>query len=101
MIRNHLTVYKSNFKLLDWEGNLKEIAYDNWQKYFFKDMKRLYHSLPNVVDMYEVPRSKFNHVDFMWDRDASKLVYDRILKIMRGENPHNVTSVEYIVNNQN
>ncbi|XP_025265049.1 LOW QUALITY PROTEIN: lipase 3 [Camponotus floridanus] len=59
-----------------------------------EDVKRLYHSLPNVVDMYGVPWSKFNHADFMWAKDASKLVYDRILKIMRRENPNNVTSVE-------
>jgi len=89
-----LTIYKSNFKLLDWGGNLKEIAYNNSQKYFFKDVKRLYHLLPNVVDMYEVPWSKFNHMDFVWAKDASKLVYDRILKIMRRENPNNVISVE-------
>ncbi|GAB1867622.1 Lipase [Camponotus japonicus] len=59
-----------------------------------EDVKRLYHSLPNVVDMYEVPWSKFNHLDYLWAKDASKLVYDRILKIMRGENPKSVTSVE-------
>ncbi|XP_025265041.1 lipase 3 isoform X2 [Camponotus floridanus] len=66
-----------------------------------EDVKRLYHLLPNVMDMYEVPWSKFNHMDFMWGKDASKLVYDRILKIMRGKNPKNVTSVNNIVNNQN
>ncbi|EFN60341.1 Lipase 3 [Camponotus floridanus] len=59
-----------------------------------EDVERLYHSLPNVVDMYKVPWSKFNHVGFIWAKDASKLVYDRILKIMRGENLNNVTSVK-------
>ncbi|EFN72560.1 Lipase 3 [Camponotus floridanus] len=59
-----------------------------------KGVKRLYHLLPNVVDMYEVPWSKFNHMDFIWAKDASKLVYDRILKIMRRENSNNVRSVE-------
>ncbi|XP_025265031.1 LOW QUALITY PROTEIN: lipase 3 [Camponotus floridanus] len=59
-----------------------------------EDVKRLYHLLPNVVDMYDVPWSKFNHFDFMWAKDASKLVYDRIIKIMRRENPNNITSVE-------
>jgi len=94
IIRNHLTVYKSNFKLLNWEGNWKEIAYDNSLKYFLKDVKRLAPLLPNVVDMYKVPWSKFNHVGFIWAKDASKLVYDRILKIMREENLNNVTSVK-------
>jgi len=92
--KNHLSVYKSKFKLLNWKDNWKEIAYNNSQKYFFKDVKRLYHSLPNVVDMYEVAWSKFNHLDYLWAKDAPKLVYDRILKIMRGENPKSVTSVE-------
>ncbi|XP_025266501.1 lipase 3-like [Camponotus floridanus] len=59
-----------------------------------EDVKRLYHSLSNVVDMYEVPWSKFNHVDFIWAKDAPKLVYDRILKIMKGKNPKNVTSIK-------
>ncbi|XP_025265052.1 lipase 1 [Camponotus floridanus] len=59
-----------------------------------EDVERLYHSLPNVVDMYEVPWSKFNHVDFLCAKDAPKLVYDRIFQIIRGENLNNVTSVK-------
>ncbi|KAL6431797.1 hypothetical protein ACFW04_007357 [Cataglyphis niger] len=48
-----------------------------------EDVKRLYRLLPNVVDMYEVPWAKFNHVDFMWAKDAPKLVYKRILELMK------------------
>ncbi|EFN60340.1 Lipase 3 [Camponotus floridanus] len=59
-----------------------------------EDVERLYHPLANVVDMYEVPWSKFNHVDFLCAKDAPKLVYDRIFQIIRGENLNNVTSVK-------
>ncbi|KMQ93554.1 atp-dependent rna helicase tdrd9 [Lasius niger] len=57
------------------------------------DVKRLYHLLPNVVDMYEVPWPNFNHMDFLWAKDAPKLVYKRILKIMKGKNSTNVTTM--------
>ncbi|CAL1684026.1 unnamed protein product [Lasius platythorax] len=57
------------------------------------DVKRLYHLLPNVVDMYEVPWPNFNHMDFLWAKDAPKLVYKRILKIMKGKNLTNVTTM--------
>ncbi|EFN66669.1 Lipase 3 [Camponotus floridanus] len=70
------------------------LFYDNNWIISTEDIKRLCHSLPNVVDMYEVPWSKFNHVDFILAKDASKLVYDRILKIMRRKNPNNITSVK-------
>ncbi|XP_050454059.1 lipase 3-like [Cataglyphis hispanica] len=53
------------------------------------DVKRLYHLLPNVVDMYEVPWPKFNHVDFMWAKDAPKLVYERVLELMKGKHLNN------------
>ncbi|KAL6417516.1 hypothetical protein ACFW04_007353 [Cataglyphis niger] len=55
-----------------------------------EDVERLYHLLPNVVDMYKVPWSNFNHVDFLWAKDAPKLVYERVLKIMRKDNPSNL-----------
>ncbi|CAL1684027.1 unnamed protein product [Lasius platythorax] len=58
------------------------------------DVKRLSRILPNVMDLYEIPWPKFNHVDFIWAKDAPKLLYERVLKIMRGENPNNVTSTE-------
>ncbi|EFN60337.1 Lipase 3 [Camponotus floridanus] len=56
-----------------------------------KNVKKLYHLLPNVIDMYEVPWPKFNHADFVWAKNAPKLVYDRVFKIMRGESLNNVT----------
>lgn len=73
---------------------MKEIACDNLRKYFFKDVKKLYRVLPNVVDVYKIPWRNFNHVDFIWAKDAPKLVYERVIKIMRSENLNNVTSME-------
>ncbi|EFN62752.1 Gastric triacylglycerol lipase [Camponotus floridanus] len=60
---------------------------------FDYDVKRLYRILPNVVDIYEVPLPKFNHVDFVWAKDAPKLVYERVLKLINAENPNNITLV--------
>ncbi|XP_025266499.1 lipase 1-like [Camponotus floridanus] len=54
------------------------------------DVKRLYRILPNVVDLYEVPWSKFNHLDFIWAKDAPKLVYERAFKLMKNTNLNNV-----------
>ncbi|CAL1684025.1 unnamed protein product [Lasius platythorax] len=58
------------------------------------DVKRLSRKLPNVMDLYDIPWPKFNHVDFILAKDAPKLLYERVLTIMRGENPDNVTSTE-------
>lgn len=33
--------------------------------------------------MYEVPLANFNHVDFIWGKDAPKLVYKPLIKAMR------------------
>ncbi|XP_029671560.1 lipase 3-like [Formica exsecta] len=46
------------------------------------EMQKLSRLLPNVVDMYKVPWPKFNHVDFVWAKDAPKLVYKRILNLI-------------------
>ncbi|XP_012231415.1 lipase 3 [Linepithema humile] len=47
------------------------------------DVKRLYNSLTNVLDTYRVSFPKFNHIDFLWAKDAPTLVYDRLLQIMK------------------
>ncbi|XP_024882714.1 uncharacterized protein LOC112461630 [Temnothorax curvispinosus] len=47
------------------------------------DVKKLYSMLPNVLDLYRVPFPKFNHLDFIWGKDAFELVYKRLLEIMK------------------
>lgn len=47
------------------------------------DAKKLYSLLPNVLDLYRVSFSKFNHLDFIWGKDAFELVYKRLLKLMK------------------
>ncbi|XP_070157111.1 lipase 3-like [Polyergus mexicanus] len=61
----------------DWLVNISEV-------------QKLSRLLPNVMDMYEVPWPKFNHVDFVWAKDAPKLVYKRILKLIKGKDPNNI-----------
>ncbi|XP_070157969.1 uncharacterized protein [Polyergus mexicanus] len=58
------------------------------------DVKKLYRLLPNVVNVYKIPWHNFNHLDFIWAKDAPKLVYERVLKIMKSENLNNVTSMK-------
>lgn len=48
----------------------------------FKDLKKLYGMLNNVLDMYRVPFAKFNHLDFLWAKDAPQLVYKRLLHLI-------------------
>ncbi|XP_029158373.1 lipase member K-like isoform X1 [Nylanderia fulva] len=55
------------------------------------DVKRLYNALPNVIDIYELPN--FNHMDFIFAKDAPKLLYERVLKFMKGKYSNNVTTI--------
>ncbi|XP_034235843.1 lipase 3-like [Thrips palmi] len=48
-----------------------------------KDVDRLARLLPKVHDKYLVPHKRFNHVDFMWAKDARSLVYNKILSNMK------------------
>lgn len=48
-----------------------------------EDVKILAKQLPNVINDYLVPHKEFNHVDFIWGKDARRLVYDEIIKTMR------------------
>lgn len=47
----------------------------------FQDVDRLLQNLPKATTKsYKIPMEKFNHVDFMWAKDAPKLVYEPLLK---------------------
>lgn len=48
-----------------------------------KDVQKLAEELPNVIKTYLVPHTKFNHSDFVCGKDAPRLVYDEIIKIMK------------------
>lgn len=48
-----------------------------------KDVKKLIRKLPNVVLDYPVPHEKFNHADFAFGKDARRLVYEQVLKMIK------------------
>lgn len=47
-----------------------------------KDIPVLIEKLPNVVKSYLVPHKDFNHIDFLWGKNAPTLLYREILKTM-------------------
>lgn len=48
-----------------------------------EDVRLLIKDLPNVFNDYLVPHKKFNHADFVWGKNAGRLVYDEIVKNMK------------------
>lgn len=52
------------------------------------DVQILTEKLPNVIKKYLVPHKQFNHIDFLWGKDAPTLVYDEILKTMNSTHLH-------------
>ncbi|KAK0098948.1 hypothetical protein PV326_012887 [Microctonus aethiopoides] len=38
--------------------------------------------LGNVIELYKVPHSKFNHLDYIWAREAKIYVYDKITELL-------------------
>ncbi|XP_055715506.1 lipase 3-like [Phlebotomus papatasi] len=46
------------------------------------DVKKLRVKLKNVIGKYLVPLPKFNHLDFIWAKDARSLLYNKVLHIM-------------------
>ncbi|EEB09972.1 Lipase 3 precursor, putative [Pediculus humanus corporis] len=47
-----------------------------------KDVKQLESQLPNIINVYKVPYSKFNHLDFIYAIDAKFLLYDKVVEIL-------------------
>lgn len=47
------------------------------------DVQHLYEGLSNRIGKYLIKYPKFNHVDFLWGKDAKTLVYDRLIKMMK------------------
>ncbi|CAH4034935.1 unnamed protein product [Pieris brassicae] len=46
------------------------------------DVTNLYVQLVNPIEHYIVPLKEFNHIDFLWAKDARKLVYNKLLELL-------------------
>ncbi|KAI5646274.1 alpha/beta hydrolase fold domain-containing protein [Phthorimaea operculella] len=55
---------------------------DDWGS-AYEDVLTLKGKLPNVVDFYEIPLKKWNHVNYLWAKDVKALVYDRLLELFQ------------------
>lgn len=48
-----------------------------------EDVGKLFDRLQsNAIGMFKVPFEQFNHVDFLWGKDAPALVYAKVLEVM-------------------
>ncbi|XP_045480546.1 lipase 3-like [Harmonia axyridis] len=47
------------------------------------DVLRMSKQLTNLVGMYLIPLKKFNHVDFLFGKDAFKVVYEPLVKVLK------------------
>lgn len=50
---------------------------------FPRDILHLSHDLPNVIEMKRVEDPTFNHIDFVWAKDAKELVYNHIIDLLK------------------
>ncbi|CAL1688828.1 unnamed protein product [Lasius platythorax] len=48
-----------------------------------KDVEKLYSELGNPYGIFLVKDKKFNHLDYMWAKDAKTLLYDQIISLMK------------------
>ncbi|CAH1103885.1 unnamed protein product [Psylliodes chrysocephalus] len=49
----------------------------------YTDVIRLGRELKNLVGLYKVPMDSFNHVDYIFGKDAEKLVYRPLMKVLK------------------
>lgn len=52
------------------------------------DVKQLAKQIKNLVGIQKVPLDSFNHVDFLFGKDAEKLVYQPVIKILKNFTAH-------------
>jgi hypothetical protein len=50
-------------------------------------VKLLASKLKSKVELIKVPFSKFNHIDFVWAKDAYKLVYENVIDSLKKHEP--------------
>lgn len=60
---------------------LKKLTEINVENYF-QDVQKLYSKLGNPIGKFRVPLDEFNHLDFLWGKDANILLYDKILSLL-------------------
>ncbi|XP_033173013.1 lipase 3 [Drosophila mauritiana] len=53
-----------------------------------EDVDMLFNRLPNVVEKYLVPNENFNHFDLVWGRDAKRILWYRMLRVMQSVVPY-------------
>ncbi|XP_043791676.1 lipase 3-like [Apis laboriosa] len=47
------------------------------------DVKKLIDRLPNIIEIKKIEYAKFNHIDYLWGRDARTLLYDTVLTVLQ------------------
>ncbi|XP_043260210.1 lipase 3-like isoform X2 [Colletes gigas] len=47
------------------------------------DVKKLVERLPNVIETRKIENVKFNHIDYLWGRDAKTLLYNTVLTVLK------------------
>lgn len=47
------------------------------------DLQKLVDKLPNVIEIKKIDYPKFNHIDFLWGRDAKVLLYNCIVAVLK------------------
>ncbi|XP_023720755.1 lipase 3 isoform X2 [Cryptotermes secundus] len=47
------------------------------------NVNKVFSALSNVIGNFRVPLKTFNHLDFMWGKDANSLVYEDVVNIMK------------------
>lgn len=50
----------------------------------YEDVKIFISKVPSVCDVYRVPYERWNHMDYLWGRDAKHLVYEKVLALVKG-----------------
>ncbi|CAH0398098.1 unnamed protein product [Chilo suppressalis] len=46
------------------------------------DVRKLHETLPMTTQMYLVPYPKFNHVDYLWAKEAPRLINNKVFEIL-------------------
>ena len=48
----------------------------------FQDVEQLYRELKNPIGLFKIPFQAFNHLDYLWAKDAPEMVYDTVMGLM-------------------